>query len=222
MKKLLSLIIWFSVATVLAQGCIVGLSYFRGNLNRKTMTQMVALLNGIDIPGERLKNAIAEGQSVPIPTLDEILDAKVKKSLELDSREKALERWHRQLQEEQNRQEAANKDLTQRISEHDAAVKEFKRGQLNESLAEVQKILEVLSPDMAKVQMLRMVEDGAMTDVLAIIKAMQEGTRKKILAEFTQGDDSAKLGEIINALRAVETKPVSTPVAPNDPNSPST
>ncbi len=36
MKKLLSLFFWFCTATLIAQGCILGLSYFRGNLNSKS------------------------------------------------------------------------------------------------------------------------------------------------------------------------------------------
>ena len=64
MKRLLSLFFWFCAASVIAQACILGLSFFRGNLSKKSLIQIVALMNGIDIPGERLKNAIAAGHDV--------------------------------------------------------------------------------------------------------------------------------------------------------------
>ncbi len=214
MKKLLNLFLWFCVATILAQGCILGLSFSRGNLSQKSFAQIIALLNGIDIPGERLKNAIAAGQEVPIPTRQEILDAKVQASLELDSREKSLERWQRQLQTQQENYLKNEEDLQRRIREHSAVVDQFKRGVQEESLAEVQKILEVLAPEQAKMQILGMMQAGATADVVAIIKAMPEDKRKKILAEFTEGDDSAKLGELLNALRSADAKPVSAPTAP--------
>ncbi len=119
------------------------------------------MLNGIDIPGERLKNAIASGQEIPIPTRQEILDAKVQASLELDTREKALERYAQQLEMEQKRQELENQKLAQRIQEHDQLVAAFKSGMQTESLTEVQRLIEVMAPDQAKVQLLNMWQNGS-------------------------------------------------------------
>lgn len=219
MKKIIRVFTWFCAATIIAQLFILGLSYLRGNLTQKSMVQIVALMNGIDIPGDRLSAAIAEAQDAPVLTREEILKAKVQASLELDTREKSLERWERSLQAEQSRQELESRDLARRIKEHDEAIENFKKGQQSESLAEVQKILSILPPDQAKVQILTMMRDGAVEDVLAIVKGMPEANRKKILAEFGEGDDSAKLSEILKALRFADAKPVSQPVNPADESS---
>ena len=213
MKRLLSLFFWFCASTVIAQACIVGLSYSRGNLSRKSIVQIVAMLNGIDIPGERLKNAITAGQDVPIPTREEILNARIESSLEFKSREESLKRWQVQLQTEQARQEAENTQLLQRIKEHDALVAQYKSGRQSQTLKDVQDVLELISPEQAKLQILNMIKDNAMADVVAIIKGMAEDKRKKILAEFTQGDDSVQLADILKELRVVEPKPVSIPKA---------
>jgi len=212
MKRLLSLFFWFCAATVIAQGCILGLSFFRGNLTNKSMVQIIALMNGIDIPGERLKNAISAGQDVPVPTRDEILNAKIESNLNYKSREESMKRWQGQLQTEQARLELEGIKLAQLRKEHDALVSQFKSGRLSQSLKDVQDVLEIVPPEQAKAQLLKMIEDKAMDDVVAIIKAMAEDKRKKILAEFTGDGDSDKLKEILKELRIVEPKPVSTRV----------
>lgn len=210
MKRLLSLFFWFCAATVIAQGCILGLSFFRGNLTKKAMVQIIALMNGIDIPGERLKNAISAGQDVPVPTRDEILNAKIESNLNYKSREESMKRWQGQLQTEQARLELEGVKLTQLRKEHDALVEQFKSGRLTQSLKNVQDLLEIIPPEQAKTQLLKMIDDKAMADVVAIIKAMAEDKRKKILAEFTGDVDSVKLAEILKELRVVEPKPVTT------------
>jgi hypothetical protein len=89
-------------------------------------------------------------------------------------------------------------------------VEQFKSGRLSQSLKDVQDVLEIVPPDQAKAQLLKMIESKAMDDVVAIIKAMAEDKRKKILAEFSSEDDSIKLAEILKELRIVDSKPVST------------
>lgn len=218
MKRLLSLFFWFCAATVIAQACILGLTFFRGNLSKKSLVQIIALLNGIDIPGERIKNAIAAGQDVPVPTREEILNAKIETNLEFESREKSLKRLQGQLQTEQNLLSEASKRLSRRIKEHDALVAQFASGRENQRLKDVQDILQIIAPDQAKLQILNMLKDGAMDDVIAIIKGLPEDKRKKILAEFTAGDDSVKLGEILKELRDSDSKPVSSPIGDNAKN----
>ncbi len=217
MKKLLNAFLWFCVATVLAQAAIVSLSYFRGNLSPKSFVQIVALMNGIDIPGERLKNKIASAQEAQVLTREELLDAKMKTNLALDGREQALDRYQQQLQAEQTRQEMESRELAKRRKDLDDAEQAFKKGVQSETLGEVQKILEVLPPDQAKGQIVSMMEAGSMADVVTIIKALPEDKRKKILTEFSEGEDAVKLGEILKALRAAEPKPVSTPAGSGEP-----
>lgn len=210
MKKIVRAFLWFCVATVLAQAAIVTLSYLRGNLSRKSFVQIVALLNGIDIPGERLKSVIASAQETQVLTREELLDAKMKTNLALDGREQALDRYQQQLLAEQSRQEIENRELAKRRKDLDDAELAFKKGVQSETLGEVQKILEVLPPDQAKGQIVSMMEAGAMADVVTIIKALPEDKRKKILTEFSEGEDAVKLGDILKALRTSEPKPVST------------
>jgi len=208
-KKILSAFLWFCAATVLAQVCIVGLSYLRGNFTNKSLTQILALMNGIDIPGERLKNALAAARDVPVPTREEILVAKNESSLEFDSREKSLERWQRQLIAEQSRLDTEDQRLTVRVTEFEDEQKRFKERKEVAALGEVQKILELLAPEQAKDQILRMMADDGVKDVLVIIKALAEDKRKKILAEFASADELLKLSEILKLLLSSEAaKPV--------------
>lgn len=204
MKTIAKSFLWFCAATLVAQIAILSLSYFRGNLSQKSLVQIIALLNGIDIPGERLKNAVIAAQETPVATRDEILAAKLQANLELDSREKSLERWQRQLQGDQFRLQTEDARLNRRLKEFETEVTAFRSGRSSETLSEVQKILEIIAPDQAKNQILRMMKDGSTADVVAIVKAMPEDKRKKILGEFTTEEEATKLGEILRELRKVQ------------------
>ena len=65
MKKLVGLFLWFCAATVLAQVCILGMAAFKGTVNRQTIAQVIGLLNGIDIQGQRLKQAMVSARNTP-------------------------------------------------------------------------------------------------------------------------------------------------------------
>ncbi len=216
MKAIGRLFLYFCAATMMAQIAIVALSFFRGNLNQKAFVQIIALMNGIDIPGDRLVNAMIAAKDTPVATREEILAAKIQTNLELDSREKSLERWQRQLQGDQTRLQTEDERLNRRLKEFEAEVSAFRSGRSTETLNEVQKILEIIAPDQAKNQILRMMKDGSSADVVAIVKAMTEEKRKKILGEFTTEEEAARLNEILKLLRAVQEKPDNS--EPSDPS----
>ncbi len=74
-------------------------------------------------------------------------------------------------------------------------------------------MLEQLSPEQAKVQLLSILKDNAMADVVAIIKGMPEDKRKKILAEFVGEKIPPSLPQFLKELRLAEPRPVSAPAA---------
>lgn len=207
MKKLVSLLMWFCAATLLAQAGILTLSYLRGNLNGQTFTQLIALLNGIDIQGGRLQAAIQEGDAPPPPTREEMALAAARLSLEMDAREDALRRMRESL-------EAMQKKLQADIVAFDVRRVAFEdsmaaRNQSAEaaSLAEVQRILTLMPPDQAKDQLVRMMDSQRAGDVIAIIKALPEDVSKKILEEMTTEPEQEKLQNILQLIRTEAESP---------------
>lgn len=200
-RKLVDLFVWFCVATILAQLAVLTIAAAKGNLNNKMLTRMLAALNGIDIQGDRLQEVLVKSKGAPVPTYEDVLDAKVKSSLELDSRQEALERLQRQLTERE-------RTLRQEITRFEASRKEFeqeldqiKKTAQSENLSEIQKILENLAPEQAKEQILLMLKNNQKKDVVLILKALPPDKQKKLLAEFTNPPDQQQLSEVLQEIK---------------------
>ena len=204
MKMLLRLFGAFCVATILAQCIVLGLSAYRGNLNGDTILQGFALLNGIDITGKRLEDAIRNGREAPIPSYEDVTKERAQKSLNLDMRERSIKLAKDQL-------EAKHRELQLEITNFDSRkdafyskLDELNKGIEDSSLKDVRRTLESLPPEQSKDQLLKLIKDGQMTDVVAIVKGMPADKSKKILGEFLETEESEKLYEILRELRKGE------------------
>jgi len=200
-RRIVDLFLWFCVASILAQLAVLTVAAVKGNIYDKTMARVLAALNGVDIQGERLQRILIKSREVPVPTYEDVLDAKVKSSLELDSRQEALDRLQRQitdrersLREEINRFETNRKDFQQELDR-------IRKSTQGESLSEIRKILENLAPEQAKEQVLLMLKNNQKKDVVLIIKALPPDKQKKLLAEFTNQPDQQQLNEILQELK---------------------
>lgn len=204
MGKIIQLFLWTCAATVIAAGCILGLSFFRGNLSKDSLVQVVAALNGIDVQGVQLREAMINARQAPTPTYEDVVAERAKQTLELDSRENSLNRLRQQLQTAQSNLDEKTKQFDARREAFEQMLAEVERGNQDKSLAEVQQVLEVLAPEQAKDQLSKLKENGAMKDVVTIVKGMTPEKRKKILAEFTSEADKKLLSEILEELRKGE------------------
>lgn len=201
MKKLVNATLWTCTAILLGQLFILGFAAIKGYLSPKTVTQIVALLNGIDIQGERLTNAIKEGKNAPVPTYQDVLEAKSNAILSMDSRSQALDRYKRQLDEK-------DKTLTEREARHNALVAEFKKqenetraSKETESLQLRMQLFSALQPPDAKQQLTLMLEKNLKSEVISILKGLDDDKLKKILGEFTEPIDQQKIADILEEIR---------------------
>jgi alanyl-tRNA synthetase len=200
-RKVVNLFLWFCVASVLAQLAILTVAAAKGNINDKTMTKVLAVLNGIDIQGERLQRVLVKARETPVPSYEEVLDAKVKSSLELDSRQEALDRLQRQITDrERSLREEIDRFATTR-SDFQQELDRIKKSAQDESLSEIRKIIENLAPEQAKEQLLLMLKNNQKKDVVLIIKTLPPDKQKKLLAEFNNQPDQQQLNDIIQELR---------------------
>ena len=204
MKMLLRLFGAFCVATVLAQCIVLGLSAYRGNLNGDTVLQGFALLNGIDITGKRLEDAIKNGREAPMPTYEDVADLRAQKSLNLDMRERSIRLATEQLQAKQRELQLEITNFDNRKDAFYSKLDELSKGQEDASLMDVRRTLESLPPEQSKDQLLKLIKDGQLQDVVAIVKGMPPDKSKKILGEFLEPEESEKLYEILRELRKGE------------------
>jgi hypothetical protein len=201
MKKLVNFFLWFCAATFLAQFCIFAIGVAKGNVNSKTLSQVIALLNGIDIQSERFKGALISSRAVATPSYQDVLDAKTNALLQQDSRGRALDTYQRRLDETQRKLEEDVKRFDQRREEYMAAKESKEAGADAEKLSEMRKFIELLEPEMAKQLLVSMLENGSKSDVVAILRGMPPDKQKKILAEFTGDADQQKLAEVLKEIR---------------------
>ena len=82
----------FCVATVIAELLIVGIMAGKGNLHRETLTQALALVNGIDVTGSQLEKVVEKTSEQPMPTHEEVLRKRALMSQELQLKQDALAR----------------------------------------------------------------------------------------------------------------------------------
>ena len=75
------------------------MSYFliRGTLNRKSATKLIALVNGIDITGNRLQKIMKQTEDLEQPSCDEILAERKMKSLDMDIRLRSQQEFRDEL-----------------------------------------------------------------------------------------------------------------------------
>ncbi len=204
MKMLLRLFGAFCVATILAQCIVLGLSAYRGNLTGDTVLQGFALLNGIDITGKRLEEAIKNGRESPMPTYEDVTDLRAQKSLNLDMRERSIKLAKDQLEAKQRELQVEIVNFDNRKDAFYSKLDELAKGQEATSLQDVRRTLESLSPEQCKDQLLKLIKDGQLQDVVAIVKGMPPDKSKKILGEFLAPEESEKLYEILRELRKGE------------------
>lgn len=195
------------------------MSAIKGNINRTTVTQVVALLNGIDIQGERIRLAMEQAKSTADGEGEVGSDVAINSSdtrltLETDLRSASLDRFKKELDE----RAARLKEATDR---HEALVAEFKKEMdkaqkeaEDASLQKVADILQVLEPVLAKEQVVTMLTNGRQEDVLAIIDLMDADKLKKILGEFTDIADQERITEILDEIRARGKRLTSGPTTP--------
>lgn len=201
MSKLIQFFLWTCTAMFLGLLGILTMATVRGNFDRETLVKIVALLSGIDIQGDKLAAAIQSGKEAPVPTYDEVLDAKVKAILQSDSRSAALDRYKKELDDRAKRLQEDSERHNKLVAEFQKAEAQAKEAKQTESQQQIREILEALDPAAAKQQLIAMLEKEQKAEVISIMKAMDADKLKKILAEFSDLADQQKISDVLEEIR---------------------
>ncbi len=198
----------FCVATVLTQ--VILLSYFliQGTMNRKTAVQLIALVNGIDVTGNRLQEFLRQSEEYEQPSFEEILDERKMKSLDMDVRLRSQQEFRDELSIMLADLRTDQDRFSNRLLAFRTELKELKQEAEESGIQEVQRTIQGLEPEQAKEQLLIMYDDKRIDDVVTILQAMSTDARKDILAEFTTPADVDILADVLR--RIGEGMPVSS------------
>lgn len=200
MRFMLRIFSAFCVATVLAQGMILAMAAFKGNLKSDFILKGAALINGIDISGDRLQKMLDEYRQAPVPTHEEVLRQRAKEGFILQQREESIQRMRDDLEKDKIALKKRTDDLDKRVAEFYEMLDRERANLLDESVRVVKTTLESIAPDQAKAQLLLLWEDNKKPEVLAMLSAMPVDKRKKIVGEFIGPEEEKKFKEILTML----------------------
>jgi hypothetical protein len=201
-----SLLVAISIGTTISLVVLIGMLWWKGALADERLLAMIAAVQGIQPlpPGAA---AGADPAAAEQPSLDQIMQARLRASLDLDLRESAIDKSLGDLRTvetliktERERLDLWKLDFDQRLAKLETAATDA-------ALLEVQRALEVMSPKQAKDQILKMLDepgsasDDPMQDVVTVIKSMADDKRKKLLGEFKTPEEAEKLAEILHEIR---------------------
>lgn len=209
MKKVLGLVgasfIYFCVATVISLVAAGTALWVKGALDPDRMYRVLAALHGSDLLmlHDRLnKEADAvNGEQVPFETQQKNLFFK---SLDLDLREMAIKNGVNDLDRMQQTLKTAQTRFTALTQSYEQRLEQLEKKEQAHSLSELQRTLESMKAKQAKEQIIKMLQDDAMADAVAIFRKMSNDTRKKVLAEFKDPNDAEQLYEILKNIREGE------------------
>ena len=190
----------FCLATVLTQMILFGYFLAQGSLNGDTMTQVIALLNGIDISGNRLQKILKEAEDREQPDFDEILEARRVKNYDTDMRLRSQSEFRDELSQMLAELTDERTRFDDRVAAFNLELDELRQGAQDEGLQNVKRMIQSLDADQAKQQLLKMYDDKRIDDVVTIIQGMSTDKRKDILAEFVTPDEADKLAEILRLI----------------------
>lgn len=152
MRILIKLFVAFCIGTVLAQGIILAMAAARGNLNSVTLLKAVALINGVDITGDRLQKMLEDSKQTPNPTYEDVVAERAIQNKSLDMRERSILQQKALVEERLTEQKQIIADFDRRKDEFYALLESIDKDLANDSLKEVARTLETLTPDQAKNQ----------------------------------------------------------------------
>jgi len=203
-------LLYFCVATVLAQVVVVGMLWWKGAFSDDRVVAMFAALHGIhpETPGAAAAAMAKDDPAHEQPSLEEISKKRLLASLDLSLRETTLDKSLIDLRTLEHEIATDFERLGQLKEGMDKRIEQSIYTVLDSSLQELQQTLMVISPKQAKEQILKMLAtttDGsdtrAMNDVVRMLKAMPLEKRKKILGEFKTAQESEKLADILREIR---------------------
>lgn len=190
----------FCVATVITQLLVMGVLAGKGNLNGDSMIKIVALANGIDITGDRLRQIMSDAETSEAPSFEEVLQQRAQKGIDMELRLKAQANYYEQIQGMLRDLQERERRFDERYNSFNKMLDDYEKGIQDEGLLAVQRTLETLPPEQAKTQLLMVYEGGEIDTVVNIVQAMSPDKRKKILEEFREPDEAKKLHEILTRI----------------------
>lgn len=202
------ILIYFSLATVIAEVGAVAVVWAKGNLNQDTGYQLLAIAHDVDLRAlwEQMQARVQPIKEAQI-SYEEVREARTLVGLNLDLKEMAMEKGLNDMRQLHAALSGERQQYKELKDSFDLQLQQLRQGAADRALQDVQHQLESVHPKMAKDQLLRILDDPTIEPetslqvVVTILKAMPLDKRKRILAVFKDADDLERLHEILTQIR---------------------
>jgi flagellar motility protein MotE (MotC chaperone) len=206
MKKVLSLLAiaftYFCIATVISAAAVGITLGAKGVLTESRIYRVLAALHGLDVV--TLHKQIHQQQlarDAEQPSFQQQQDARLRASLDLDIREKAVRKGIIDLTSLQNRLQNAQEQFGELTKAYERRLDEIQQQEQSAALQELLITIEAMKPEQAKDQIMKMLDDNALAEVVALLKKMSMDKRKKLLGEFETPQEADRLYEVLKSIR---------------------
>jgi hypothetical protein len=167
---------------------------------------MLAALHGIQPAAAA--HAPSDPASEEQPSYEQILENRLKASLDLELRETSIDKTLGELRNLETQIRTEREWLDRWKLSFDQRLATLETKATEESLLQLQRTMESMNPKQAKDQIMRMLEasptrpeDDPLRDVVTILKTMPADKQRKIIGEFKLDDEQERLAEILRQIR---------------------
>jgi hypothetical protein len=199
MRGTTAMLMYFCVATVLAQVIVVATAVSKWQVDGDRVTQMVAVAKGlVPPPGEARAAEPPKNDDVSReqPSFDEIVQARAARDLNLQLREQQLVNALSQLRANQQKLGDDESRVRKQKEEFDT----IRKNAASAGREQVGDILQRIKPKQAKALLVVMIDDKEIEKVVEQLAAMPETKRAKIIAEFKTDEELKKVREVLRLL----------------------
>jgi hypothetical protein len=172
----------------------------RGTLNGDTVTKVVALVNGIDITGEKLRQVLSKSEQQEQPNFEEVLRQRILAGTEMELRLRSQQAYENELTGMLENLKASEARFDLRREAFERKLEDVQRDAQDAGIKELQRTLQSLPVDQAKVQLLKFYDAGQIDDVVNIIQGIPLDIRKDIMAEFVEPEEAEKLHDVLRRI----------------------
>jgi vacuolar-type H+-ATPase subunit I/STV1 len=200
LKKLMSTVLYFSLATLIAETIIIAQLWVKWDMNRDRLIQMLAVARGIDVSalGGDQEQEATSGEQI---SHSEVLEVRAAKATDLQLREQALDNALAQMQAEQQQLATARAAYARLHAEYEAQLAELQQGAEATGREQVRRILESVKPKQAKELLVEMLDKNESTAVVMLLREMSDSKRAKIISEFETAEETQKIDDVLRQIR---------------------
>jgi hypothetical protein len=197
-----SLLLYFALATVIAEAMILGYCWSKWRLDRNKLLQIAAVAQGVDLVGLKAEPKPAQDDAPgEQPSYQQIVQARALKLRNLELREQSLKNGVDQLLAEQLAFADDKTRLQKQRREYESQLAVLAKDSESAGVEQTRGILAKLAPKQAKELLLGMLKKNELPSVVTLLSDMSDSSRAKILKEFKTPEETEKLDEVLRQIR---------------------